>query len=442
MTDAAPKKKRGGNKRPRVMVWKAWRRHPITQRLFQISAPTEAARTAYLHAIDTIRQEYRLGMRSKESLERAFLRIQHGEITLERATYSYIAQASLASNTKTRTEAFLNSLEPEMRAKSVDELDIATVSAWLERLAGPPRRLIGSSRQLQWWTLSAIVHHAAERGWITAAPWGTWSPKFRDLATGHPGREALRTVDELVRLLAAAREIDAEIDGRTRHRPRVPSGLQAKIAIACVAGLRAGELIALLWSDIDEENATITIARQGATYAYTKTKRVHVIRVVPELFIMLGAYKERLIKAKLYAAKGPVFPSPETSTPGRPRPWSGACLSTEHLKRAVTKAELPHPERWTPHSLKDSFATLEQKTYGHDLRALRDRTRHASLKGLVRYLHSRSREPAAPGFALPAAGLLAPAPVQLRLLPEAPTSSAENTTTAPTEVSAVEGARR
>ena len=132
-----------------------------------------------------------------------------------------------------------------------------------------------------------------------------------------------------------------------------------------------------------------------------KGGRVDALEGPPELFGRLLEQRTRLQHAGLYTPAGPVFPSRRTSTKGRPRKALRGPLSAAQLRAVVAAAGLPSPERWSPHSLRDTFVTLEQDRCAGDLRRLMDRTRHATLASLVRYVRALQR-PAAPP-ALPAA---------------------------------------
>ena len=107
---------------------------------------------------------------------------------------------------------------------------------------------------------------------------------------------------------------------------------------------------------------------------------------------------------------GPVFPWPHAARwPDHyvaPYPPRAEVLTTTALRRAVARAGLPNPARWTPHSLRDSFVTLEAAAAGGDLSRVAPRSRHRSMGSLVRYLRALERGPAAagPGFELPVDG--------------------------------------
>jgi integrase len=233
------------------------------------------------------------------------------------------------------------------------------------------------------------------RGWIAQVPWGTWRPRIRaaGYAPGRPPREAGRDVGELLALFAAARQLDTR---RAASGGALPD-VEAKCAAIALLGVRQRELGALRWSDVDEAAAVVRIksTKQGKTVE---------LRADPVLFEVLAHLRACLEARQLYAPRGPVFPALDSS-PGKPQHTGPRtdCLPREVLRHVAKIAELPKPERWSAQSLRDTFVTLENEGHHGDLKALRDRSRHASLASLVRYLQSRSRAPAAPGFSMPAA---------------------------------------
>jgi integrase len=363
----------------------SWPRHPLTGKQFRVSARSERELAATMHDIDTLRIDYAHGRRTADEVDRAIRRLVHGAVTLERAAASYVA--GVRPNTARRVASFLVASGAELARLDVHELDGPRLAAWIASLRS--KGLEDSTIGTHWRTLRALVRHAAERGWIARVPWGSWRPS-RLRSSAARVREAARDPGELAALLDAAFLVD--------HGQR---GLEAKIACAALLGLRQGELAGLRWCDIDASTRTVTIARQydGAP---TKTGPCKALAALPQLFDLLAVHMVRLEREELYAPDGPVFPSIRYSAPGRPRPYArGECLTRGDLRSVVAKSGLPNAKNWSAHSLRDSFATLEHETHGTDLRALAERTRHASLASLVRYLRSRSRTAAPPGFALP-----------------------------------------
>lgn len=369
----------------------AYPRHPLTGKQFRISARNERTLAAYLHRIEVLGEELRLEMRSAAEVDRALRRVTHGAVTLERAARAYMSRPHLAANTRRRVASFLSSAGAPLRGRELDTLAGDVLEPWVDALK---TRLAGSSIGQHWRTLRAIGRYAAIRGWIGAAPWGTWRPMLRG-ARRPPRREAARTLAELARLLEAARQLDAA---------GAPGfGFVAiKIAVVALLGLRRGELAGLRWPDIDAELATISIARQYDEQP-TKQRTIGVLRAPPELFLLLADHAEALRARGLYLPDGPVFPQERYSRPGAPRAYTqGEVLTRGALRSAVARAGLPEPRRWTTHSLRDSFVSLEaDSAQASDLPSLAERSRHASVASLVRYLRALSRAPAPPGFAFP-----------------------------------------
>jgi integrase len=95
--------------------------------------------------------------------------------------------------------------------------------------------------------LISLLRLAHELGWLAALP-RIKKPKVQLFSTDF---RYLRTKEEVRRFLAAARE-DDERDAEALH---------ALYATAVLTGLRAGELAALRWEDVDIENRRITVQR-------------------------------------------------------------------------------------------------------------------------------------------------------------------------------------
>lgn len=372
-------------------------RHPITGARFRVSAPTARQLAAYVQHVDTLREGLRLGTTSRYEVDRALRRLVHGTVTVERAARSYM-DSGLAPNTRRGIATFLQRAGAPLAAVELEALDGAACARWFASLRG----LAPSSAASYWRQLRAIVRHAAERGWISSIPWGSWKPTLRTRGKGRQLREAARDAGELLALLEAARGMDAVAERLQRL-----GDLEAKIACCALLGLRQGELAGLRWIDVDWAAETITIERQPGGPAERgrdlKTESsAKELRAAPELFPLLQAQRQRLADVELWTEAGPIFPCVSISTPGRPRHYGPRteCLRTEQLRAAVRAAGLPHVDRWMPHSLRDTFVTLEALAHGGDLRAVKERSRHASIGSLLRYLRSRGRELQAPGFTL------------------------------------------
>jgi integrase len=361
-------------------------RHPLTGAQIRIRAGSPRELEALRHHIDSLKNELRLGLRSPEDVDNQLRRVVHGAVGFVYAARIYAQHRS--SNTGRCVHALLLHADPELTVP-LEQLSADRVGRWLDRL----RKTLGeSTRALYWRVLRAVVRYAIERGWIGSSPWGSWRPV--GLSTKPKRlREAARSPEEIAQLLTAARAIDVE----RREAGRL-GDLEAKIAMGVLLGLRQGELAGLRWSDLDAASSRIAIVRQYAG-GPLKGRTPGLLAAVPELFALLAEHAIALREKGLFASRGPVFPSPRNSRPGAVRPYArGQCLTTLDLRSVVSRAGLPSVEFWSPHSLRDSFATREAIEHGGDLASIAQRTRHASIASLVRYLRSRTR------------GLVAPAP--------------------------------
>jgi integrase len=350
--------------------------HPLTGERFRVRARTPRELESYLHRIDSLRESLRLGMIAPEEVDRQLRRLRFGRVTLARAARSYVQREDLADNTRRRVESVLAGALGELAAEELDALDGPRLAKHFDKLS---RSLASSSLSAVWRTLRAIVRHAAERGWTARVPWGTWRPRRRAGRAGRGPRECARTAEELEQLESAGRELDG--------RSLTYRALEAKIATAAGLGLRQGELAGLRWCDVDAERGTVAICRQWTGRAL-KAGDAAELAAPPSLFEALERHRARIARDDLDA---PLFPAPDGAHYAR-----GECLSTRDLRTCVLVAHLNAPLAWSPHSLRDTFVTLEAQRHAGDLARIAARTRHRSIGSLVRYLRAFERATPAP----------------------------------------------
>jgi len=355
----------------------AYPRHPLTGRQFTVRGRTERELQAYLHAIHSMRQELRLELITPAEVDRKLRRLRFGTVTLSKAAHAYARRPDLAKRTRERVESTIAGPLSELAGEELDALDGPRLAPLFDRLA---TRMSRGYLVTTWRTLRAIVRYAAERGWTARVPWGAWRPRARAGKPGRALRECARSEAERDRIIAAA----AELDELGPYRAVAP-----KIAAAAHLGLRQGELAGLRWGDVDWSRGLVTVGRQWRDRELKGAADIAEIAAPPALFELLLRHRARLDPDA--AANGkPVFPAP-----GGGAYASGECLSTRDLRSAVVRAGL-EAASWSPHSLRDTFATLEAKRVQGDLAAVALRTRHRSLSALVRYLRPLERAAAAP----------------------------------------------
>lgn len=364
--------------------------HPVTGKRIRLSAHSQRELEHTAKVIDSYREDLRFGRREPEEVAMLLRRVRYGLVTVEAAARAY-CRPELSKQTRRNVDVFLNSTGRGIKARAIEALSPDQLIPWIESLRQSGYAV--STIEQAWNVLRAIGAYVSERGWIGSPPWTGWRPKLRGRDGVRPAREAARTVAELVALLLAAQRIDARSVGVF-----APPALEPKIAIAALLGLRQGELAGLKWSDI--EPGAVRIARQWDGDALKGGAAPVLLRADEALFAILDRYAEVLREWSLYAADGPIFPGPD-SRQRAPRHYTqGEVLTRRQLRSAVTEAGLPDVQRWSAHSLRDTFVTLEERAHGGNLARLAERSRHRSRPALLRYLHTLGRDPAPPGFSL------------------------------------------
>lgn len=351
-------------------------RHPVTGARVWLSGRTPRELAAYLHRVDSLRSDLRLGLLSPEQVSAALSRLQHGSCTLERAVRAYAERRDLAELTRRRARELLGTHFAPLASRELGELSAPVVAAWVEALRGSD--LAESTVMLCWRRLRAIVRFAVERGWVVTT-WGDWRPARRP--STHRERECCRTPGELDAMLTAAAAIDELEPARCR---RV---LQCKIACAAFLGLRQGELAGLRWEDIEIRPGLVVVKlRRQWKGAPLKNRAPGHVDEVSAPWAPLAFLLDGVLMRSGRGRTGPVFP---TEIGGHYT--SGEVLTRAQVRECVRRAGLPNVQAWSAHSMRDSFVTLEYARTG-DLALTAARSRHRSLATLARYLRASTRQ--------------------------------------------------
>ena len=370
-------------------------RHPVHGARRQIQFPAAPLAAAFRAELAELRAGYRAGRLTAADVTARLGRARRSDrLTLSDAAATWAARVAPRTSKETGwllTGGALRELAP----LALDDLDAPRLDRWIHNLeASYAPTSIGKA----WAVLSAIVRGAISRQVLEALPWGDWRLPRRIVLTPRP-RECCTRPEQARALLDAAAALDAESDWR-----HVPT-LEARIACGLFLGARSGELAGLRWSDLDPARGCVTIARQFDD-APTKARRPHAIAAPPECFTILDTHRHRLELARRFRPTGPIFPV--RTNEGRIVHSRTAVLSTGELRRAVVRAGLPHPERWTVHSLRASFICLELASSG-SLAHTMVRSRHRSLRATQAYARGLlDREPPPPSWRLPPAPPPAP----------------------------------
>jgi integrase len=276
---------------------------------------------------------------------------------------------------------------PALAALADERLEALTAPRVARHFRALTERQAWASVEVAFVMLTAAARHAAEQGWIVHKPWGMWTPAKPTHPKRQAQRDACRTDGERARLLEAC----------------APMPLKERVAIACglYLGLRAGEIAGLEQGDVEffpnpVPWVRVRIVRQYNRHAL-KRGEIRTVDAGPELARMLLELVSARPRYFQQLKTHPLFPNAR----GVHYPMGGDVINVEHLRSAVARAGLGDPKRWSLHSLRDSFCTIEAQACGGDLVKLKERTGHRSFTSVMRYLRRFEREaprlpPAAP----------------------------------------------
>jgi integrase len=198
-------------------------------------------------------------------------------------------------------------------------------------------------------------------------PWLVRVPKFHKPKIGLFSRDYqwLRSADEVRRLLVAARTEDEHV--------------YVFYSMAVYTGMRAGELAAVEWPDIDFDQRLITVQRSFD--GPTKSDRVRYVPILDPLLPVLRAWRLR-------HPGRPVFTN-QRGTMFQP----SSRIFQEVLHRVLLAAEFPKVQRSGKerpyvrfHDLRHTFAS-HWAMRGGDLFKLQKILGHQSVQMTMRYAH-------------------------------------------------------
>lgn len=376
-------------------------RDPVSGRRIRITAGTIAELEHKTRKVAQVREGLRWGELDPKQASRVLMPATGKRCTVAECWERYFPGVPVRSKAIARSN-WSRRIAPYFAQLQVWELTKTTMAAWAAKMEAEkfaPKTIRGA---YDW--IAGAVSVAVDDGIVDGWPWGNWRPK-RALAVRT--RENCDSVEELARLLAAARELDARDWHAGRYADRT-----AIIATLALCGLRQGEACGLAWDHVDLTNRTMFVQYQaargwpsrwpdGRPRDPTKTKP-RTIRLHADAVSALDMQRRQLEAWGWYRDGGPVFASH-----GGAFRRSARAITPDALRALVERAGLPNVANWVTHSLRHTFASLE--TAHSDPRTAQSRTGHASIAQLEVYLHARGRGLAPPAIPrLPELGSLRP----------------------------------
>jgi integrase len=391
--------------------WRVQARDPVTGRVvsrtFESKVEAEAEESRLRHA----RRELRHGHRTRAEVARLFENADKRPCTVADLWSVYAEKVGPSSARRVLEPARKRLVALGVLDRPPEALDSVALASIVAKLR---EQYAANTVRSTVRCLTAAVRLAIPK--LLAAP--PWGGRILLPVADDETREACRTMAELELLAERAVEFD---EARMAADPPRFSDAFARIVVLSLTGMRTAEAAALRWGDvrIDAMPWLIRIDRQvvgstkraerkgrvrelgEAVFGPTKTRRARVLALHPAA---VAALREQRRALELFGLElhddSPVFPRP-----GGGFRLTGRAVSSSLVRLLVRRAGFSSPARWTAHSLRHTFATLEAQASGGDLRAVSARTGHRSLAALSGYLHG-TRE-LAPALAPPSARLVA-----------------------------------
>lgn len=354
---------------------------------------------AKLRAIEEVREQLKSGVIGQREAALRLSRAFRGPATWADAWDSY--RRGLRTRWAQKAASiWAHRLGPTFATLRIWEADDARLREWE---AGEIKRgMAPKTQKCSWELLKTIGRRAVAAGLAEATPWTVYRPAKCPKGLK---REACTSLVELQALVFAARDRDL----RSR-RHGSPGDLALRILIVALCGLRQGEAAGLSWdyTGIDDVPAALRIEyatidqwqRHNPSWMRPMDPPKDGPRAIvlhPSAVEALKAHREDLQRRGAWRPDGPVFPRDNSGA------WRSHAevIDADIFRDCVKAAGLPRVDKWSPHSLRHTFATLELAS-GGDQRSVMDRTGHSSVAVLQQYLHASGR--GLPASAIPLLG--------------------------------------
>lgn len=397
---------------------------PVTGRRVSITGSSPEAVLRRANVLSRARDEIRFGERPIAQVRQEIAVAVHGAVTVADVWATYVA-TKVEGDRGPLGSAWSRHLAPRFGGKSPYELTRSEMTSWAAERTGERKdgKLAASSVRWHYDVLAAAFNLAIDEGRLSHLPWGKWRPASGKGASGE--RQWAGSIEELTAIVLAARRHDERRQAKKLYGAYAPA-----LLIASLCGMRQGELAGLAWDhvDVDTQTPSIVIEYQrirergklvtpdDRPMAPTKGRKVRHLALHEGAADALRWQRDQLKARGWYRPDGPVFPCP------RSHRWHvlPVVIPPSFVRKWAREANLPFPEKWSTHSARHTFVSLEILGSGGDLRATMQRSGHSSVDQLERYMHEGRRGAPSRIADLPTGRLLGapPAVVDVRELPE------------------------
>ena len=379
------------NEAGEIIGYRSQPRHPLTGRQVSVTGKTEGEVMRRVLEIQQLRRDRAAGASPEQITSELGRRVMRPKSFTERWK-DFEAVHSASSGFQPRLSAWRTRIEPHFGKRAPAELTAVEMGRWQAEL----RKTYAQKSIIDaYWLLAALVRQAIEAGELTAYPWSKWKPEPPD-----PGdRIGAGTWEEWTALVNAALA-----HSRERWERGTYDDVFQAVVVMGLTGLRQAEAAGLAWECLDLDgagNQVMTVryqarkgwekrSRDGRPRDLPKAKRARSQVLHPTVVDVLRRHATELERRGWYRFDGPVFPVHRGE-------WrkSGTVLRTSTIQAIVRAAGLEGSERWSGHSLRHTFCSLEANA-GTDIRRVQQRAGHADVKVTMGYVHAGRVLPASP----------------------------------------------
>lgn len=287
-------------------------------------------------------------------------------VTFEVIKPDWLADRASFASVKDDENRYTKHLEPLLSHRTLEAVDTALVSSLVAHMKA--NGLDGASIERVLYTLSGLYRWAIRGKLIGYNPVKEY---FAGLSK--PERKKLKSSHDP--------DIDTQFLKNREDRAKVytamrPGSTQVAYALTAFAGLRPGEALAVLWSDIDLDAATVTVARQvrHGKVGLPKSQKARVVELMPDLVLMLRAWRK--------VCKGDLVCMPSKNRNAKAH--LGPKLVHNHISKALVICGLPTMSWYE--AGRHSYASACAMD-GLDMAWLQKQLGHASIETTMRYAH-------------------------------------------------------
>lgn len=375
--------------------------HPVTGGRMVRKGADQLLLLQWARVVDEVRDKYQLGLISREDACRALLVSEEKRYTVKDAWEAWFPTLTHPGTRRAYAAAWDQRLKEHFGAMALDSLTDQVLTEWATKQAKtntqkgrpPSPKTISNA----WEALKGAVKFELGRK-LDRLPWRKFTVKIKKHKNLPTEREALRSFEEMERLIRGAAEEDARVLGTVSGVKY--ADLAPRVGLLLLSGVRAGECAALGFDDYVERAGVPHLnVRHQVINGWRKRNPdwtrpqdppkngAALIPVHPDVVALIEYQKAQLMALGWYRDDGPIFP-------GKNGQWREKSKIVDPARmRQIVKKYVPEADwkAFVTHSTRHSFATVVSVALQGDEKRAMALTRHADADTFRGYMHMGGR---------------------------------------------------